>query len=138
MRSFGSGRAWVVGVAIVGALGTSVAAARGLGEGTVYYRSPGEVIGGESGDDVVRVGGTVLPGSIRFDRREGVLRFVLSDGRSELPVINRGAPPRLFRAGEEALVEGRVIAGALRSSQVIVKHDEDYREPQLEQPEARQ
>lgn len=124
-----SPRAWLAGTAVLAALAMGIGATRGLGEATVYYRTPSEVAGPAQGDEVVRVGGTVAPGTVRWDRRTGVLRFVLSDGRGRLAVANRGAPPRLFRAGEEALVEGRISGGVLRSSDVIVKHDEQYRPP---------
>lgn len=120
-------RAWIAGVAVLGAAGLAIAATRGLGDAAVFYRTPTEVARGTSGADVVRVGGTIAPGTVRWDERSGVLHFTLTDGRTRLPVANRGAPPRLFRAGEEALVEGRVSGGVLRAADVIVKHDEEYR-----------
>jgi cytochrome c-type biogenesis protein CcmE len=120
-------RAWIAGIAVLGAAGLAVTATRGLGEAAVFYRTPTEVARGTAAADVVRVGGTVAPGTIRWDEQRGVLHFVLTDGRTRLRVANRGAPPRLFRAGEEALVEGRVSGGVLRAADVIVKHDEEYR-----------
>lgn len=121
-----SPRAWLAAVAVLSALGLGGAATRGLGEAAVFYRTPSEVSSDDERGGVIRVGGMVVPGSIRWDPDAGVLRFILSDGRSQLPVVNRGGPPRLFRAGEEALVEGRIVGGALHSSDVIVKHDEEY------------
>lgn len=127
-----SPRAWIAGIAIVGAGALAVTATRGLGDASVYYRTPSEVVRGKAGADVVRVGGTVVPETVRFDRRSGLLTFMLSDGRTGLAVANRGAPPRLFRAGEDALVEGRLVGGVLRSADVIVKHDEEYRPAEKE------
>ena len=135
MRRRVSPRAWIAAVAVLGATGLAIVATRGLGEAAVFYRTPTEVAGGTGAADVVRVGGTVAPGTVRWDERRGVLRFTLTDGRTRLRVANRGAPPRLFRAGEEALVEGRVAGGVLRSADVIVKHDEEYR-PQTTPKEA--
>lgn len=115
-------------VAVVVALGGAAlafAAAKGLGEGAVYYYTPSEAANEATGE-VIRVGGTVEANSIRFDSREGVVRFSLADERSMVAVVNRGAPPDLFRAGQDALVEGRMAGGVLRSSEVIVKHDEEY------------
>lgn len=125
MRPRISVRGVVIGVVLVGGALFAVAAMRGLGEGSVYYYTPSEVPR-PTGEEVIRVGGTVVPGSVSFGERSGVLRFALTDGEARLRVANRGAPPDLFRAGREALVEGRVTAGVLRSSDVIVKHDEGY------------
>lgn len=120
------GRA-VLLVGIVVAIGLAVLVARGLGSGSVYYYAPSDLATRRPGDGVIRVGGTVVPGSVRWQKAAGVLRFQLSDGRSRVSVTNAGAPPDLFRAGRAALVEGRLRGGVLRSSSVIVKHDANYR-----------
>ena len=119
-------RAMVVVVALLVGGVLAVQAGRGIDGGAVYYYTPSEVAGTDR-PEVVRVGGKVVTGSVRWDEAAGVLRFALTDGRTMLPVANRGAPPKLFRGGREALVEGRVTRGVLRSSDVIVKHDENYR-----------
>lgn len=124
-----SARAWVASIAVLGGLGMAVVATRGLGEAAVFYRSPAEATAARSAGETIRVGGTVVPGTVRWDRRAGVLTFMLGDERGRLAVANRGAPPRLFREGQDALVEGRIAGGVLRSSDVIVKHDEQYRAP---------
>lgn len=114
-----------VAVALGGAL-FAIAAAKGLGDGAVYYYTPSEAAEDTAGE-VIRVGGTVEPGSVRFDDTDAELSFSLSDQEAAVPVVNAGAPPDLFREGKEALVEGRMAGGVLRSSEVIVKHDEQYR-----------
>lgn len=117
----------LVGIVVV--IGLAVLVARGLGSGSVYFYAPSELATRPPGDAVIRVGGTVVRGSVRWQKTAGVLRFQLSDGRSRVSVANSGAPPDLFRAGREALVEGRLRGGVLRSSSVIVKHDANYRAP---------
>ena len=117
-------------VVLVAAGGWAIAATQGLQRGTVYYYEPSELSAREPPRGVIRVGGRVLPGSVRFDAQAGVLRFMLGDGEAAIPVANRGAPPQLFRAGSGAVVEGRLVGGVLRSSDVIVKHDEEYRAPE--------
>lgn len=114
---------------VVAATVWAVAASRGLDSGAVYFYSPSEVAARPEDGRLVRVGGQVAPGSIRWDAGDGVLRFRLTDGRSLLPVTNAGAPPSLFKEGAGAVVEGRVDEGVLRSSSVIVKHDETYAAP---------
>jgi len=116
-------------VLLVAAAGWGVAATQGLKRGTVYSYTPSELSARDAPDGVIRVGGQVRPGSVRWDAEAGVLRFMLADGTAAIPVVNQGAPPQLFRAGSGAVVEGRFAGGVLRSSEVIVKHDEEYRAP---------
>ena len=129
MRPRFSLRTVVVLGALAGAVSLGLLATVGLGQGSVYYYTPAEVAAGKGRGEVVRVGGEVARGSVRWDPEAGVLRFLLSDGRASLAVANRGAPPDLFREGRDALAEGRLSAGVLRTSNVIVKHDEDYEDP---------
>ena len=126
----------VTPMVVVGGGLFAMLATGGMVNGGVYYYTPSEIARHSAGGDVVRVGGTVVPGSVRWERR-GVLRFELSDGEAALAVANRGAPPDLFTAGKDALVEGRVEGGVLRASDVIVKHDENYRAPGPKGDEAR-
>lgn len=119
----------IVPITVVLAAGVwGVTAIRGLDDGTVYYYNPSELSSRRPGDEVIRVGGQVVPGSVRWDPA-GVLRFQLTDGSATVNVQNRGAPPQLFRGGVGAIVEGRLAGGTLRSNDVIVKHDQNYRAP---------
>lgn len=122
------GRA-VLLVGLVLAAGLAVLVARGLGSGSVYYFAPSELASARTEGRVIRVGGTVVPGSVRWQKAAGILRFELTDGRGRVAVANAGAPPSLFRAGRSTLVEGRLSGGTLRSSSLIVKHDANYRAP---------
>lgn len=125
-------RLLVAGVALAATALLAVLVTQGLGSGVVYYYTPGEVSAGKAAaSDVIRVGGTVAPGTVRFDRDRGVLTFMLvgDGGDGRLAVAARRAPPRLFAPGRQTLVEGRLASGVLRSSDIIVKHDENYRAP---------
>lgn len=62
----------------------------------------------EGGARMVRVGGEVMAGSIAWDGSRGELRFVLTDGSQQLPVVYPGLAPDLFRAGVTAIVEGQL------------------------------
>ncbi len=55
----------------------------------------------------VRVNGSVLDGSIQWNSQEGTLRFVISDGENELPIIYHGVAPDAFKSGAEVVVEGK-------------------------------
>lgn len=129
MRRRPSLRLLIPAVVLLAAAGWAVAATQGLKRGAVYFYEPSELSARQPPAGVIRVGGQVLPGSVRWDAEAGVLHFMLGDGKAAIPVANRGAPPQLFRAGSGAVVEGRLAGGVLRSSQVIVKHNEEYRAP---------
>lgn len=116
-------------VVLVAGAGWALAATRGLERGVAYYYSPSELAGRRPSTAVIRVGGRVVPGSVRWDATRAVLHFRLTDGRASVAVANAGAPPQLFRAGAGAIVEGTLVDGTLRSDQVIVKHDQNYRPP---------
>ncbi len=105
--------------------------AGGLRESVVYYVTPTELHSGKVDPRrPVRVGGQVVPGSLRREAASGELRFVLSDGQTALPVRFRGHVEGLLAEGQGAVVEGRLDPdGALRAETVVVKHSEEYRPP---------
>lgn len=114
----------LVGVALVALVVLS-----GMNDTLTYYRTPTEIAGspppaGES----VRVGGLVTAGTVQH--RGAVVRFVLTDGANDLDVVSRVAPPRTFRGGQGAVVEGHVLSdGVLRADRVVVRHSNEYRPP---------
>lgn len=117
----------VAGVALLATALLALLVSRSLGSGAIYYYTPGEVMATrDKPAGVIRVGGTVAPGTVNFDTRRGVLTFMLAGDGARLAVVAQSTPPRLFAAGRDALVEGRIERGALRTSDVIVKHDENY------------
>ena len=92
-----------------------------------YYRTPGEVLRDpDAARERVRLGGDVVPGSLRRDG--DLVVFRLAEGGQEITVEQRGAPPGTFREGEGAVVEGTLSAdGMFRSDRVVVRHGNEYR-----------
>jgi cytochrome c-type biogenesis protein CcmE len=92
-----------------------------------YYRTPGEVLGDPDGArERVRLGGDVVPGSLRRDG--DLVVFRLAEGGHEITVEQRGVPPETFREGEGAVIEGTLSAdGRFRSDRVLVRHGNEYR-----------
>ncbi|HET7328183.1 MAG TPA: cytochrome c maturation protein CcmE [Nocardioidaceae bacterium] len=116
-------------VALVVLMGAVVLAVSGF-EGTLtYYRTPTEVAAKPPPpDERFRVGGMVVPGSIRHD--DAGVHFVLTDGATDLEVVSSSSPPRTFRAGEGAVVEGDLVAdGVFAAELVVVRHSNEYRPP---------
>jgi len=125
------GRRWGVlfGVVVVVAV-IAYLAFSSVGNALVYYMTPTELLdrGEAAVGETVRLGGLVEVGSIAGEAPD--LRFVLTDGTSEIIVHATSAPTRSFREGIGAVVEGALGAdGVFEASQVIVKHDENYAAP---------
>ncbi|MFC4859373.1 cytochrome c maturation protein CcmE [Actinophytocola glycyrrhizae] len=116
----------LVGAVVIAGVGLLVGA--GLHDTLVYYRTPTEVVTSPPGAERVRLGGQVVPGSVSGDGED--TRFLLTDGKNEVPVVQRGAIPGTFREGEGAVVEGTLDArGTFRSDTLTVKHSNEYRAP---------
>lgn len=104
----------------------------GIGGNLVYFFTPSELLarGGELYDSPARLGGQVVPGSIRWDADALDLRFRLTDGQETVSVHSEGAPPQMFRDGIGVVVEGRYTsAGVFESTNLMVKHSNEYRAP---------
>lgn len=122
-------RRWAGRIALVAVLlatgGLLVTSA--LRDTVTYYRTPGELLTDPAAArHRVRLGGDVVPGSLRRDG--DLVVFRLADGGHEITVEQRGAPPETFREGTEAVVEGTLSGdGVFRSDQVVVRHGNEYR-----------
>lgn len=104
----------------------------GLDKNVVYFLTPKELKAkGMAGYEVpVRLGGQVKPASVTWNAQALDLRFVITDGSSEIPVQARGAPPQMFRDGMGVVVEGRFGRnGIFDATNLMVKHSNEYRAP---------
>ncbi len=121
----------VVALAIAGtALG--VVSFSDMGDDLVYYWSPTELLARDDAQDhLVRLGGQVEPGSVKWDREAQTVRFLLSDGQTSVPVFSRGNPPQMFRDGIGVVVEGSLDAsGVFQTEKIMVKHSNEYKAPE--------
>ncbi len=128
----GRSRRWMVVAAVVvvaGAIGWL--AFSGIGSALVYYRTPTEMRDlGESGIGTqVRLGGLVLEDSLAC--ADGGVDFILTDGRTEIPVHGAAGNGLLCpRENVGVVVQGRLnTLGVFEPTEVIVKHDENYVAP---------
>ncbi|MDW5329666.1 cytochrome c maturation protein CcmE [Plantactinospora sp. KLBMP9567] len=116
-------------LALVVLAGTALLIHAGL-QGTLsYYRTPTELAADPDDRTTrARLGGAVVPGSVRQDGDQIVFRLA-ADGH-EITVRQTGVPPDTFRAGQDAVVEGVLGSdGVFYADQVLVKHGNDYRPP---------
>ena len=116
------------GLVIVAALAYLVYA--GVSQSVVYFVTPTELGAAPVAGKSYRLGGMVLPGSLKWDPKTLALRFTLSDGQASVPVRHRGTPPDLFAEGRGAVVEGTWSRdGYFQASTILAKHSEEYKAP---------
>jgi len=108
----------------------TIAAALVLGalrDSIVFFNSPTDVAEKHVVPGTrMRIGGLVKPGSV--ERGDNLLvRFSVTDGKTDIPVHYRGIVPDLFREGQGVVAEGKLESdGMLAADTVLAKHDERY------------
>lgn len=104
------------------------------------FYTPGEILYGkgeahekpEAGQRL-RVGGMVMPGSVRRDPNTLAVSFKLYDARGVVSVSFEGILPDLFREGQGVVAQGVLVAGnQVIAKEVLAKHDEKYTPPEIE------
>lgn len=101
----------------------------GLGQNLVYFITPSEYFQQEAKyqNRQVRLGGLVKAQTINYNRDSLELRFTVSDGVREIPVLSKGStPPALFGENRGVVVEGRFDGKTFVSQNLLVKHSESY------------
>ncbi|WP_345757927.1 cytochrome c maturation protein CcmE [Klebsiella aerogenes] len=105
------------------------------------FYTPGEVIYGkrengqkpESGQRL-RIGGMVMPGSVKRDDKTLDVTFKLYDARGVVEVSYTGILPALFREGQGVVAQGTLQDGThIRAKEVLAKHDENYTPPEVKE-----
>jgi cytochrome c-type biogenesis protein CcmE len=118
----------VGGVVIAGALGYMIYA--GVTQSAVYFVTPAELRAAAVPGKAYRLGGMVVPGSLKWEARALDLSFTLSDGAATVPVRHKGTPPDLFGEGRGAVVEGSwTDQGYFKATLIMAKHSEEYKAP---------
>ncbi len=116
------------GLVIGAALGYLIYA--GVSQSVVYFVTPSELGARPISGKAYRLGGLVVPGSIRWEPRSLNLAFTLTDGITAVPVRHKGTPPDLFAEGRGAVVEGTWSSeGYFRAATILAKHSEEYKAP---------
>ncbi|HKI94636.1 MAG TPA: cytochrome c maturation protein CcmE [Gemmatimonadales bacterium] len=115
---------------LVGTVGYLMAT--GIKDTGVYFVTPSElaarIAAKPSFRDVgVKMGAKVVKGSIERDIGTQTVRFKVTDGKQEYPVVYRGLPPDTFTDGVEVVVEGRLDAnGVFHATSLLAKCGSRY------------
>jgi cytochrome c-type biogenesis protein CcmE len=117
---------------VVAGAGAAALIVAALQDNVLYFYSPSDVAEKHIRPGVAfRVGGLVEKHSVAHGAGAEI-RFVVTDGRSTLPVDYRGVLPALFREGQGVVATGALDArGIFAASEILAKHDERYMPPEV-------
>ncbi len=80
----------------------------------------------------LRIGGMVMPGSVRRDPQTLKVSFKIYDAVGAIGVSYEGILPDLFREGQGVVAQGVLGAGhVVIAREVLAKHDENYTPPEV-------
>lgn len=99
-----------------------------LNENIHLYYTPTEIAKQQAPvNRPIRMGGIVVPGSVRRSGEGLEVSFDLTDGANEVTVSYTGILPDLFREGQGIVATGQLNNRyKLTATQVLAKHDENY------------
>jgi cytochrome c-type biogenesis protein CcmE len=122
----------LVAAAVAALFAAVLLAMWGLRSQASYFYTPADLAAGKAAKgQAMRLGGMVERGSIKRNADGVTIRFVVTDGKAQTPVVYRGIVPDLFREGSGAVAEGRVQNGTFVADTILAKHDERYMPPEL-------
>jgi cytochrome c-type biogenesis protein CcmE len=129
-----AGRKFIVGAGlIVASVGFLIA--EGVKQTGVYFLTPAELATKTASDPTFvgnvgfKLGGKVVPGSVRRDPGARRIEFQVSDGVKTYPVTYQGLVPDTFTDASdiEVVVEGRLGSdGVIRATDVLAKCGSRY------------
>ncbi len=106
--------------------------ASGIKETGQFFLTPTELsrkIGADPSfyDVGMKVGAHVVPGTVTRDMATQTMRFQITDGSANYPVVYHGLPPDTFTDSAEVVVEGRLQKdGVIRATDVLAKCGSRY------------
>ncbi|WP_276971484.1 cytochrome c maturation protein CcmE [Tatumella ptyseos] len=134
-------RRLMVVVAILVGLGLATALVMyALRSNIDLFYTPSEILYGRGADHVdkphpgqqLRIGGIVMPGSVKRDPDTLAVQFKLYDANGVVGVTYVGILPDLFREGQGIVAEGILEDGnVIKARQVLAKHDAKYTPPEI-------
>lgn len=133
-------RLWVVCAVLAGLGLTTALVLYALRANIDLFYTPCEILYGKretqqlpAAGQRLRVGGMVMPGSVRRDPDSLKVNFSLYDAEGSVTVSYEGILPDLFREGQGVVVQGTLEKGNhVLAHEVLAKHDENYTPPEVE------
>ena len=119
---------------VSGAMGLMLYA---LNQNIDLFYTPSEIIDGKDGKippigQRLRIGGMVVPGTVKRDQETLAVSFDLVDTGPAVTVSYQGILPDLFREGQGIVATGVLTKNNyIDAHEVLAKHDEEYMPPEL-------
>jgi cytochrome c-type biogenesis protein CcmE len=119
---------------VAGAIGLMLYA---LNQNIDLFYTPSEIIDGKEGKippigQRLRIGGMVVPGTVKRDQETLAVSFDLVDTGPAVTVSYQGILPDLFREGQGIVATGVLTKNNhIDAHEVLAKHDEEYMPPEL-------
>ena len=119
---------------VAGAMGLMLYA---LNQNIDLFYTPSEIIDGKDGKippigQRLRIGGMVVPGTVKRDQQTLAVSFDLVDTGPVVTVSYQGILPDLFREGQGIVATGVLTKNNhIDAHEVLAKHDEEYMPPEL-------
>lgn len=103
------------------------------------FYTPSEILGGKGEahqlphiGQRLRIGGLVMPGSVKRDPQTLQVTFKIYDAAGAVAVNYVGILPDLFREGQGVVAQGILAPGnRVEAHEVLAKHDEKYTPPEV-------
>ncbi|WP_409310766.1 cytochrome c maturation protein CcmE [Pectobacterium sp. B1J-3] len=103
------------------------------------FYTPGEILYGKHETQEkpaigqrLRVGGMVMPGSVRRDSQSLQVHFTVYDAQGSVEVTYQGILPDLFREGQGVVAQGVLDSDShIAAKEVLARHDENYTPPEV-------
>ncbi|WP_434662359.1 cytochrome c maturation protein CcmE [Klebsiella sp. MISC125] len=132
-------RLWVALAILAGLTLTITLVLYALRSSIDLFYTPGEILYGKRETQQrpmvgqrLRVGGMVMPGSVRRDPNSLKVNFSIYDAEGSVDVSYEGILPDLFREGQGVVVQGELgEKNHLLAKEVLAKHDENYTPPEV-------
>ena len=132
-------RLWVALAILAGLTLTITLVLYALRSNIDLFYTPGEILYGKRETQQrpvvgqrLRVGGMVMPGSVRRDPNSLKVNFSIYDAEGSVDVSYEGILPDLFREGQGVVVQGELgEENHLLAKEVLAKHDENYTPPEV-------
>ena len=131
---------------LIGIAAATTLALKAFEENLLYFYSPSQIAAGEAPNNrIFRIGGLVVPNTVKRDPDNLKVSFILSDMKMPIvfdesdPMITvyyEGILPDLFREGQGIVANGVLARGPsgdlrIEASEVLAKHDENYMPTEL-------
>jgi len=97
------------------------------------FVTPTEVLAGKAPvDRIFRIGGLVKMGSVIRSKTELLTEFIVTDMEADVRITYDKIMPDLFREGQGVVAMGKMNPeGIFVASNILAKHDEEYKAPEV-------